>query len=112
MRGRLRYLFTFQVQEYWKGKLGHVVKLYVLSPGTDCMGGSYKLGEEYLIYALEKPAEDHKFDDFFWYGWTDVVPKGTLIIKPITACMPDGRTAEAAVKTALRELGKGQRPQR
>ncbi len=87
-----------------------VLKLYSLSSGTDCVGGNYDLGQKYLIFASEQPAQDHKLGEFFWYGWTDVVPKGALIIEAMTACIPGGKTADAVVKTALRELGEGRRP--
>jgi hypothetical protein len=112
MRGRSRFVVTFRVREYWKGNEGKELFLYHLPSGTDCNGGDYLVGKEYLIYASKAPSKDYKFDEFFWFGWTDAVPTGQPIITPLTACMPGGDTSELSVKSNLRMLGKGSRPAR
>jgi hypothetical protein len=106
MKGRGRYAITFHVDEYWKGSPGPNVILYGVDNGTDCLGdGGYEVGKNYLVYALEVQVKDVILDEFFWYGWTDVLPAGTKMLAPQTACMPGGETSMA--RSALRELGKG-----
>jgi hypothetical protein len=39
---------------------GETVKLYDVSPGTDCMGAGLQVGEEYLIFASEEGARDYR----------------------------------------------------
>ena len=113
MKGRGRYAITFLVDEDWKGNPGRSVTLYGLDGGTDCLGdGGYKVGKNYLVYASEQDAQDVTIDGFpdgpFWYGWTDVLPKGTKMLVPQTACMPGGETS--AVRKSVRELGKARIP--
>ena len=107
MRGRARYSVTFRVNEYWKGTPALTLKLYHLASGTDCMGGDCEVGKEYLHYASEEGARDLKMDDFFWSGWTDVIPQGKPMLQPIEACIPGGETTDPAVRAALLDLGKG-----
>ncbi len=111
MKGRGRYAVTFRVDEYWKGSPGSSVILYGVDAGTDCLGdGGFEVGKNYLVYAAEMPARDVFMGDVFWYGWTDVLPVGTQMLVPQTACMPGGETSK--VQKALGELGKGRSPVR
>lgn len=109
MKGRGRYAITFRVDEYWKGSPGRSLIIYGLDGGTDCMGdGGYEVGKSYLVYATEHEVEDVVLDEFFWYGWTDVLPKGLRMLTPQTACMPGGEASR--VGHALHQLGKGRVP--
>jgi hypothetical protein len=112
MGGRRRYAVTFQVHEQWKGELKQALTLYSLDPGTDCMGAGYRVGEEYLVYAKLTPAQDYRYDDFFWYGWTDVVTKGSPMLVPTVACMPWGPTSVPEVRKSVRDLGRGSIPRK
>ena len=110
MSGRGRYAITFRVDEFWKGSVGRNVNVYVVDSGTDCLGdGSYEAGKNYLVYADEVDVRDVFLDGkFFWYGWTDVLPKGTKMLVPEIGCSPGGETS--SVKKAIRELGKARMP--
>lgn len=110
MRGRGRYAITFHVDEYWKGAPEPSVILYGLDSGTDCLGdGGYEIGKNYLVYASEQNVKDVIMENgYFWYGWTDVLPDGTKMLVPETACLPGGETS--AVRKAIRKLGKGRIP--
>lgn len=109
MRGRRRFAVTLQVREYWKGNLGETATLYDLAPGMDCMGAGLRPGNEYLIFATQDAATDYRPDsDFFWYGWTDVLPAGTLILQPIaTLC---GELSDPLVRSKMRQFGRGRKP--
>ncbi len=108
MKGRGRYAITFRVDEYWKGDPGQTVIIYGVDDGTDCLGGGgYKVGKNYLVYSSEQDVKDEVIDTFFWYGWTDVLPKGTKMLVP-GSCTPGGEIS--AVRKSLRELGKGRVP--
>ena len=109
MKGRGRYAITFHVDEYWKGPSLRSVILYGVDDGTDCLGdGGYEVGKNYLVYASEQDVKDVIIDGLLWYGWTDVLPKGTKMLLPQTACMPGRETS--AVREAIRQLGKGRIP--
>ncbi len=110
MRGRGRYAVTFRVDEFWKGPVGRNVIVYVVDDGTDCLGdGGYEVGNNYLVYAGEGDVRDVILEGgFFWYGWTDVLPKGTKMLMSGTACTLGGETS--SVRKAIRELGKGRMP--
>ncbi len=109
MKGRGRYAITFRVDEYWKGAPGRSVVLYGLDGGTDCLGdGGYEVGKNYLVYASEHDVKDVILESFFWYGWTDVLPEGSRMLVPETACMPGGESVK--VREAIRQLGKGRIP--
>jgi hypothetical protein len=113
MKGRDRYAITFRVDEYWKGLPGRRVTLYGVDGGTDCLGdGGYEVGKDYLVYASEQDVQDVTYDGLrdgpLWYGWTDVLPRGTKMLVPQTACMPGGQTS--SVRKSLRALGKGRTP--
>lgn len=108
MRGRGRYAITFRVEQYWKGPKQTSIILYGLDDGTDCLGGSsYQVGTEYLVFASEHPSKDVFLGADFWYGWTDVLPAGTLMLMD-TSCAPGGKLSEPFVKDAIKRLGKGQ----
>jgi hypothetical protein len=110
MRGRRRYAITFRVDEYWKGSVGRRVIIYGVDDGTDCLGdGGYEVGKNYLVYAGEQDVRDVILEGgFFWYGWTDVLPKGTKMLMAQTACTLGGETS--SVRKAIRELGKARMP--
>jgi hypothetical protein len=109
MRGRGRYAITFRVEEYWKGTPGRTVVIHGLDPGTDCLGdGGYQVGKGYLVFAYEQRSRDVRLDDFLWYGWKDVLPEGTAMLIPDTACKPGGEVAK--VRSTLDELGTGRVP--
>ena len=106
-KGRERFAFTVRVSEYWKGNRGETVTLYDLAPGTDCMGAGLRVGKEYLIFALEEGARDnHPDPDFFWYGWTDVLPPGTLMLQPLATL--GGDLSVPLVRNNMRHLGRGE----
>lgn len=110
MRGRNRYAITFRVDEYWKGSPARTI-VYGLDPGTDCLGdGDYQVGKEYLVYAVEDRSRDVLLDEYFWYGWKDILPEGSPVLIPDTACKPGGQVPK--VRDALRELGPGRVPKR
>jgi hypothetical protein len=108
---RGRYAITFSIDEYWKGFRQRAIVLYGLDDGTDCMGGSYlEVGKNYLVFASEHPAQDNYLDGTkLWYGWTDVLPKGTPMLM-LTPCAPSGETSKIFVKDAVKRLGKGSPP--
>jgi hypothetical protein len=109
MRRRNRYAITFRVDEYWKGAPGRKVVIYGLDPGTDCLGdGGYLTGRAYLVFALEQRVKDVRLADYFWYGWTDVLPEGSAMLVPDAACKPGGEVAK--VRAALNRLGPGRVP--
>ena len=109
MRGRQRFVVTLRVTEYWKGNRGATVTLYDLSPGTDCMGAGLQPGKEYLIFASEEGARDHRLDaDTFWYGWTDLLNAGTPMLQPIATF--GGDLSEPHVRSDMAKLGRGKMP--
>jgi hypothetical protein len=56
----------------------------------------------------EVDVRDVNLEGEFWYGWTDVLPKGTKMLMPQIGCTSGGKTS--AVKKAIRELGKARMP--
>ncbi len=46
--------------------------------------------------------------DYFWYGWKYILPEGSVMLVPDTACKPGGEVAKA--RAALGELGLGRVP--
>jgi hypothetical protein len=111
MNGRGRYAITFRVDENWKGSRQPTIVTYGLDDGTDCMGGSsYTVGNNYLVFASEKTSQDVSLDGtHLWFGWTDVLPKGTPMLVP-TPCTPSGETSRVFVRDAINQLGKGSSP--
>ena len=96
MRGRGRYATTFRVDEYWKGPVPRTITIYGMDDGTDCQGGSFfQVGKSYLVYAGEGASKDVKLDDYFWYGWTDVLPEGTEMLFPLLACSPAAKSPKS-----------------
>jgi hypothetical protein len=108
MRGRQRFAVTLRVAEYWKGNRGATIMLYDVSPGTDCMGAGLTVGKEYLIFAKEEPAKDYRDGDFFWFGWTDVLPAGTPMLWPLATL--GGDLSLPIARTKMRQLGRGKKP--
>jgi hypothetical protein len=110
MHGRERYAITFRIDESWKGTRQRTVIVYGMTDGTDCKGGSgYEVGQNYLVFADEKPSQDKVIGGLFLYGWTDVVAKGTPILEP-QECSPSGEISREFVIEALKRLGKGSVP--
>jgi hypothetical protein len=111
MNGRGRYAITFRVDENWKGSRQRTIVIYGLDEGTDCRGGSsYEVGKNYLVFASEQQSQDVSLDGTkLWFGWTDVLPKGTPMLVPM-GCTPGGETSKVFVKDALNQLGKGSPP--
>jgi hypothetical protein len=106
MRGRNRFAIKFRVDEYWKGSPGRILVIYGMDPGTDWLGdGGYRVGAEYLVYARDQRATDVLLGDDFWYGWKDILPEGSPMLVPDTACKPGGEVAVS--RSALTELGAG-----
>jgi hypothetical protein len=111
MKHRGRYAITFRVDQYWKKSRQRTIVIYGLDARADCMGGSsYEVGKNYLVFASKQPSKDVYLDGAnLWFGWTDVLPKGTPMLVP-TACTPSGEISEVFVRTALNRLGKGSLP--
>lgn len=110
MQWRDRYAITFRIDECWKGSHRRNVVVYGMRDGTDCKGGSsYEVGKRYLVFAEEHPSQDVIAGELFWYGWTDVVPKGTSMLEP-QGCTPSGEVSKEFVIKALKRLGKGFHP--
>jgi len=105
---RTRNAVTFSVSEYWKADLGRHITIYVIEPGTDCIGAHFDLHTEYVVFAKTQKADDYHMGNSFWYGWLDVLTKGQEFLTVNGGCSPT-----AAVKHAgntLRALGQGKRP--
>jgi len=47
--------------------------------------------------------------DDFWFGWTDVLPPGTMMLQPMIAGV-GGATSAQFVWQEIRELGPGRAP--
>jgi hypothetical protein len=109
MGGRSRHAVTFQVTEYWKRRTEKTVTLYDVDLGSDCDGAGFGVGPEFLVYAALSVASDYRLRDSFRFGWTDILPAGTPMLKPI-GCMPGGKTSFPSVRRALRQLGRGRAP--
>ena len=110
MPRRGRYAITFRVDEYWKGPRQLTIVIYGLDDGTDCLGGSsYEVGQNYLVFASQEPSKDVFLGSYFWYGWTDIVSKGSPVLMD-TAGAPSGKVSEPFVKDAIKRLGKESHP--
>jgi hypothetical protein len=67
------------------------------------MGAGLRPGNEYLIFASKEDARDYRPDgDFFWYGWTDVLPSGTPMLQPLATF--GGDLSDPAVRSKMRQL--------
>jgi hypothetical protein len=85
--------------------------VYHLAPGTDCLGARLQVGKEYLLFATEEGARDYRVDgDFLWYAWTDVLPRGMLMLQPMATL--GGDLAVPSVRSTMRELGRGKSPKK
>ncbi len=104
---RARYAVTFSVSEYWKANLGRHITLYVMDPGTDCMGAHFDARVEYVVFAKTQKADDFRTVNAFWYGWLDLLQKGQEFLT-VNACSPTGPVKHAG--NILRALGNGKRP--
>ena len=103
------YAITFRVDEYWKGSPGRTLVIYGVDPGTDCQGGGeYQVGKSYLVFAVAHAATDVLSGNDFWYGWKDMLPEGSVMLVPDTACKPGGEIPK--VKASLDQLGPGRAP--
>ena len=105
---RQRFEVTFAVSEYWKGTPLKEITLHIIQPGTDCIGARFDQGKEYVVFALPQEADDHWLKKYFWYGWLDVLPKGSSILTVNNYCDSTAEVKQAG-KT-LRELGRGRKP--
>jgi len=106
---RARYAVTFSVSKYWKGSSGRSVTLHVVGPGTDCVGASFELGKEYIVFAVFQEANDYWLGNDFWYGWLDVLPRGSRILTANNSCDSTSEIKEGM--STLKVLGRGKRPQ-
>gem|GEM_PF-5690281 len=105
MGDRDRYVTTFRISEYWKGTPPQEVKVYSAKIGS-CFEYEFRPGREYLVYAEQVASKDVRPDpDFFWYGWTDLIPKGRKMLVPDGACGPGGEVSQ--VRANVRALGRG-----
>jgi hypothetical protein len=64
--------------------------MYGLDPRTDCHG--------------EERAKDVIVDDYFWHGWKDILPEGSRMFVPDSACAPGG---ENLVRAAFQGVIEG-----
>jgi hypothetical protein len=110
MRGRERYAITLRVERYWKGDPGPTVVIHGLEPLADCLGGGeLKVDRRYLLFVSIKTSQEVFLEDYFWYGWTDVIPEGDPILE-IKPCTPSGEISRG--QGFVRNLGKGRTPKR
>jgi hypothetical protein len=110
MGQRDRFAITFLVDEFWKGSPTPTFTIYGMDSGTDCMGdGGYEVGKVYLVFATAREVRDIWVDGHFLFGWADLFSEGSRVLLPDTACTPGGEVSK--VHRALRQLGKGKRPE-
>jgi hypothetical protein len=102
---RPRYAVNFAVSTYWKGKPGREITIYVVQPGTDCIGARFEEGKEYVVFAISQESRDYALEDRFWYGWLDVLPKDTQLLTVNNFC--DSTAEVRLARKTLRALGKG-----
>ena len=102
---RPRYAVTFTVSRYWKGNPSTEITIYVVQPGTDCIGARFESGKEYVVFAISQESRDYSLEDRFWYGWLDVLPKGTQLLTVNNYCDSTGEVKQS--RKTLRALGKG-----
>lgn len=105
---RARFEVTFAVSEYWKADLGRRLTIRVLDPGTDCIGAHFDAHTDYVVFAKSQYSDDYKTANNFWYGWLDLMPKGTVFLTVNAACNPTAPTKRAG--NTLRALGAGKKP--
>jgi hypothetical protein len=107
---RPRNAVTFTVSEYWKGEgeLGRRITIDVIEPGADCVGARFDWHTDYVVFAKIQKADDYRMGNSFWYGWLDLMAKGTEFLTVNNFC-----NSTAPVKRAgntLRALGQGKKP--
>ena len=102
---RPRYEVTFTVSEYWKGPKTKQTRLHILEPGSDCIGARFEIGKEYVVFAVSQEADDFWLEKQFWFGWLDVLPKGSMFLTANNYCDSTAEVKEAG--QTLRQLGKG-----
>jgi hypothetical protein len=105
---RARNAVTFSVSEYWKANLGRHITIYVMDPGTDCMGAHFDARTEYVVFATTQTADDYRTGNAFWYGWLDLLPKGKEFLTVNGSCNPTSPVKRAG--NTLRALGAGRKP--
>jgi hypothetical protein len=105
---RARFSVTFAVSEYWKANLGHHITLWVIDPGTDCIGAHFDARTEYVVFAKTAKADDYRTVNAFWYGWLDLLPKGQEFLTVNGGCSPTAPVKRAG--NTLRALGNGRKP--
>jgi hypothetical protein len=103
--GRRRYAVTFSVSRYWKGNPEKVITIRIVQPGTDCIGAHFDERKEYVVFAISQGARDYWLEGKFWYGWLDMLPRGTQFLTVNNFCDSTAEVKQAG-KT-LRALGKG-----
>jgi hypothetical protein len=81
-----RSAVTFDVKKTWKGEPGASITLHVREPRPDCIGARFTTGESYVVFARIIHAADAYLEEYLWYGWLDLFPKGTLILTVNNAC--------------------------
>src|SRR5579863_6445202 len=105
---RARFAVTFAVSEYWKANLGHHITLYVMDPGTDCIGAHFDAHTDYVVFATTTKSDDYRTANAFWYGWLDLLPKGKEFLTVNGSCNPTGPVKRSG--NTLRALGAGRKP--
>lgn len=105
---RKRFAVTFAVSEHWKGTPSKEVTLHIIEPGTDCLGVRFAEGKEYVVFAESQKADDHWLDKHLWYGWLDLLPKGSSFLTVNNFCDSTAEVKQA--RKTLRQLGRGQKP--
>jgi hypothetical protein len=105
---RKRFAVTFAVSEHWKGTPSKEVTLHIIEPGTDCVGARFAAGKEYIVFAESQRADDHWLDKHLWYGWLDLLPKGSSFLTANNFCDSTAEVKQA--RKTLRQLGRGQKP--
>jgi hypothetical protein len=105
---RPRSAVTFAASEFWKGERAKKITLHVVAYAPDCIGARFDAGKEYVVFAHTEEVDDHLLGRDFWYGWSDVLPKGSKLFTVNSACNSTAEIKQAA-KT-LKNLGKGKKP--
>ena len=105
---RSRQAVTFATSRWWKGLSSNKITVYVIAPGTDCIGASFDNGEEYLVFADAALSRDVFLEHRFWYGWKDVLPEGEPFLTVNNFCDSTARVSLA--RKTLRRLGRGTKP--
>jgi hypothetical protein len=105
---RTRYAATFAASDFWKGNPVKEIVLHEFDPSTDCIGARFEVGKEYVVFAVSQEADDHKLGESYWYGWLDVLPKGTHILTVNNYCDSTSEVTKAG--EILNALGRGKKP--